>query len=236
MARRQGGQNQNRGQGGGGSPKLELFVSGDRNAVEVSVRFFRGNTPQIGQVVRLFVGTETLPDKALVIGANGQPLTVTIGDLGVGREKLDLSDFPVAEYTQLTALADGRFTSKPLPTDIKLPGKTPAGKKRLRISPESDVIESFKQEYLLQAITFAEDGKTSEQMVVRFSSDKSVSIYDAADGSVIATNVTFHRLDTGTEGIRDIKIVPHGPDKLERKVRFLHPTTTESVEKTLRFR
>ncbi|MDP4001374.1 MAG: hypothetical protein Q8P83_04000 [bacterium] len=114
--------------------------------------------------------------------------------------------------------------------------KTQASKKRLQISPEGRVIESYNLEYLLQVITLSTDGKTPERATVRFTSDKPVSIYDATDGSVIAANVTFHRLDTGTEGIRDIKIVPQGPNKLERKIRFMHPTTTESVEKALRFR
>jgi hypothetical protein len=223
-------------QGGGGQLLLELFVSGVRNAVELTVRLLRGNNPLAGESVTFFTGSDANPYKAQVMDpVSGDPLAVQISSNGVGTKRLDLSSLSTTDFTTITACFGAKSVNKPLPTDVKVEGKSPDKPKQLKIEPSDEVIESMSNIYNIDIITLDKTGKIPTTTTVRFSSDNPVDLIDRSTGTSLATNTTFVNLNVPS-GVLDLRIIPAGPDRLERKVRFILDGTTETVRKQLRFR
>jgi hypothetical protein len=223
-------------QGGGGQLLLELFVSGVRNAVELTVRLLRGNNPLAGESVTFFVGSDANPYKGQIMDpVSGNPLAVQIGPNGVGIKQVDLLSFSATDFTTITACFGAKSVNKPLPTDVKIEGKSADKPKRLKIEPTDEVIESMSNKYNIDIITLDPAGKTPIATTVRFSADNPVDLIDRTTGTSLATNVTFFSINI-PNGVLDLRIVPAGPDRLERSVRFMIDGTSEAIRKYLKFR
>lgn len=119
---------------------------------------------------------------------------------------------------------------------VAIPAKpASATSARLKIEPTDEVIESMSNKFNIDIITLDTAGKVPTTAMVRFSADNPVNLIDRATSANIATRVTSFNLNI-TSGVLDLQMVPVGPDKLERKVRFMLDGTTDTIRKHLRFR
>ena len=162
----------------------------------------------------------------------GTDWVVTIGNNGVGTGRFDLSTFKVEDFKSLTAEWNGRTSQpKPLPVEVDVPGKAPSAK-RLKVLPENQMVESMRNRYDLDIMTFNLSGKNPEHSTVQLRSDNAVTIVNRDNGNIIAPDIKFVELNTIPSGILAIEISFRG---LERKISLTHPTG-ERIERNLSFR
>ncbi len=225
-----------RGGGGGGGGRggvtLELYLEGRRDDVRITVRLFEGQTAKQGEQVAFLLGTETNPYKEQLHIA-GNPALVTIGPVGIGTMRVNLSDLGTEEYKTLTAQWGSR-SSKPahIPVDVELPSKSPKVK-RLRVFPETETIDCPELKAVIDVYTLAADGKRPERGSFQVVSDVKFSIIDKGNhNTVLARNIKRRDLETSNEGTRVLEI---SFSELECRVTVRHKMTLEEVTKILKF-
>jgi hypothetical protein len=218
-----------RGRQGDGGLNLQLFLSGLRSLLTVTVRMFRGNVPAVGESVRLFIGTTENPFKAIIKNAEGNDWTVQIGPSGIGSTKMDLTSFLQKDFTHLTASVQNRTISTAIPGEEVIPGKIafePRG--ALRVAPSEEEIVSSSNRYTLTVFT-SKSGKPASKGLCLIS-NHDIRLMNRTTNEVLLTKGTTCALNTNSEGWIAINIAT---TTLATSVTIYDPENGEQVSRKL---